>query len=359
MRCPKCGTNIEIRLQDSRQLIVCPVCNARLRPKLSSDGTQQLKQLLNEIARAFPDKTVDIARWDHEKWDDRTALFCAQLGYTNVGTFLQAYGFRVQFTDNEEPDSRKKGTVATIAIVMLLLAMIAVGVTAFAYFLPKTEESSSTGNSEIQVSQDADGHDQAITPPELSTPNTVPNNKKYASVFDAYSEACSIGVNAYREVSMSQSRPTPYFPNCVEAIGYGYYESGYPLYFAYYDVNEDGTDELFIGQSNGQIITLLDMYSYDGNEPVKLFPDISFGSRSNLTVTQNHELVVNGSSGADNPSAEYYWLPTGSCKPQFSHGYCSYAYAGDYPDHTPVDISCWFDYVETTGIHAEFSWSAL
>lgn len=359
MRCPKCGAGIDTKSWEPRQLVICPVCGVRLRLKTSLSNEQQLKLLIGEIAQAFPDGTVDMTRWNHEKWDDRIALFCSQLGYSNVGAFLQAYGFRVRFENQQECRHRRKGTIPLVVTVITVIMVVSVGIFAFRHLSPETEETITSDSSQIQMFEYPQMNDSITQPQKPHSSSTVPNDKKYKRVFDAYDDACSIGVEAYRENSWSQSRPTPYFPNCVDAIAYGYYESGYPLYYAYYDLNEDGTDELFIGQDNGQIITLLDVYSYDGSAPVKLFPDIQFGSRSNLAITSSHELVTSGSSGADNPSAEYYSLPTGSCQPQFLLGYCAFNHAEEYPGYTPVDISCWFDYVETTGIHSEFSWSAL
>lgn len=354
MKCPRCGTQIIVDRLTAGQAITCPGCGSRLQRKKPSAQTQQLKQLLFEITQAYPDRVVDMSRWDHDRWDDRIASVCAQLGCTNLGAFLQAYGFQVLYEhqSKEKPRKRKKSLIAAGVICAGVLAAAAIG---SARLLTRRADPPAP---QMQATENAPG---GSTSPEQApqAAETVSNEQKYRQVFDAYFEACSMGASAYREAVWNHSGGEPYFPNCVDAIGYGYYEGGYPLYYAYFDINEDGTDELFLSQDNGQRIVLLDGYTYDGGSPVKLFPDVAFGSRTELVITDNYELLVTGSSGADNPSAAYYLLPRDSCLPEFSHGYCSFSYAGDYPGYTAVDISDWASYVNTTGIHLEFSWTPL
>lgn len=185
------------------------------------------------------------------------------------------------------------------------------------------------------------------------------NDEKYDAVFAAYKEACTMGVQPYRQWASEQRGQKSFYPNCIDAIGYGYYTDGLPLYYAYYDINGDGTDELFIAQDGNQSLTLLDAYTYHNDEVIKLFPDISLGDRANLYIKADGELLINGSSGADYPLAEYYVLPKDTCQPAFSHGYCPYEYVRKYPGYTPIYTTFWYTYVDTSGIQSEFPWNVL
>ncbi len=51
--------------------------------------------LIKELRETYPDGIVDMARWNHERWDRPAGYLVQKLGYPNGRSFLNAYGFDV------------------------------------------------------------------------------------------------------------------------------------------------------------------------------------------------------------------------------------------------------------------------
>lgn len=79
---------------------------------------------------------------------------------------------------------------------------------------------------------------------------------------------------------------------------------GMELSYALYDLDKNGTPELFIGD-NGHII---DIYLLKDGNLVRPFVDDSFGYRANLSLLTNGKMRLIGSSGASSGTCEYYCI---------------------------------------------------
>ena len=76
----------------------------------------ELQKLLaiffDEIDRAYPDRLIIWAHWDHANWDRKAGALCKVLGYSRGAAFLTAYGYSIDTGDQviparshaEEPD---------------------------------------------------------------------------------------------------------------------------------------------------------------------------------------------------------------------------------------------------------------
>ncbi len=127
---------------------------------------ENIKKLLDvflaDLDKAYPDGVVVWNEWNHEKWDKVAGFLCKNLGYTKGADFLQAYGFEIvqerkpeskpvnkkekepksiekpvnksakQWQDEDyKPRKKKNHTLLIVSIVVLILALMAVGVTLF------------------------------------------------------------------------------------------------------------------------------------------------------------------------------------------------------------------------------------
>lgn len=81
---------------------------------------------------------------------------------------------------------------------------------------------------------------------------------------------------------------------------------GGTLQYAEYDINQDGYDELLIASNSDGYFSIVDIYTTDGENLIRLFGDRSFGYRDNLSILTNGWLYTHGSSGADNVCFEVY-----------------------------------------------------
>ena len=120
LRCPKCGAEIELFNPAPGQIVACSSCGIQLQ---ILEVPQQMKDLLSEIKQVFPDKIIDMSGWDHDRWDDLAAYFCAKQGFGDITTFLQSYGFQVLLDGQEKPKSRKKNSARTVSLTLIVILM--------------------------------------------------------------------------------------------------------------------------------------------------------------------------------------------------------------------------------------------
>lgn len=65
----------------------------------SAEDAQQIQKLLRslmqELDRAYPDRRIDWATWDHNRWDRTAGYLTRKLGYARGSEFLHAYGYDI------------------------------------------------------------------------------------------------------------------------------------------------------------------------------------------------------------------------------------------------------------------------
>ncbi len=81
------------------------------------------------------------------------------------------------------------------------------------------------------------------------------------------------------------------------------YNNQYPdstqLYYSYYDIDGNGTDELLLGtgKPDGSFISYFDVFTTDGTSTYRFFSEDSMGDRTHLTIYTDGTMDKNGSSG--------------------------------------------------------------
>lgn len=84
------------------------------------------------------------------------------------------------------------------------------------------------------------------------------------------------------------------------------------IYYAFYDIDKNGTMELLIaGGENGVSNPSFspwnyDLYSYDGTKVVSVFPEMEFGYRTNFTLYENGVIEVFYSGSAAETGVDFY-----------------------------------------------------
>ena len=86
------------------------------------------------------------------------------------------------------------------------------------------------------------------------------------------------------------------------------------VYYALADLDGNGVEELVIGGGENASANadgspwVYDLYSYDGQQVVSVFPELEFGYRTNLTLHRNGILQVSYSSSAAESGVDVYRL---------------------------------------------------
>ena len=119
----------------------------------------------------------------------------------------------------------------------------------------------------------------------------------YMEIIDQYREAISI----YPE-SQDMGLINQLYSNVNSMLILNQYSwpESYKLYYAYYDIDGNGTNELLIGQGNpdGTGIACCDVFSTDEISAIRFFADRSLGYRSTLTIYSDGTMNLKGSNGA-------------------------------------------------------------
>ena len=84
------------------------------------------------------------------------------------------------------------------------------------------------------------------------------------------------------------------------------------VYYALYDIDGNGTEELVIaGEERGESNTAFspwnyDLYGYDGRNVVRIFPEMEFGYRTNFSLYENGMIEVFYTSSAAESGVDFY-----------------------------------------------------
>lgn len=93
-----------------------------------------------------------------------------------------------------------------------------------------------------------------------------------------------------------------------------------PVYYSFYDVDQNGTKECLIGTMNGtDTPNFYDILGYDGSKVVRLFEDMEFGYRTSFTVYEGGTIGVTWSASAFESGQDYYKIAAdGYCMEQIA-----------------------------------------
>lgn len=148
----------------------------------------------------------------------------------------------------------------------------------------------------------ADGNNEtSIYEPILSQYRDAIANQFYQDILDGNSDAWdSIGTDVNTELLSASRNSDSYF-----------------VYYALNDVDQNGTPELFIGGSDGtNPVSNYDVFCFDGQKPIRLFPEFLFGYRTTFQLKSNGIFMISWSGSAFDSGYEFYRISTDGCSPE-------------------------------------------
>lgn len=147
---------------------------------------------------------------------------------------------------------------------------------------------------------------------ENQTENRQNYQNAYKVIMDEYKSACMDEV--YSELwNSNRKKLEELYPNVSSNITMFYYHCFYPLgrfYYAYYDIDNNGTEELLIGEGDHDyedsiFVNVIDVYAFDGEKAVKLIDNPALGDRSYLAIQTDGTMIEHNSSGASSGSYRF------------------------------------------------------
>ncbi len=113
------------------------------------------------------------------------------------------------------------------------------------------------------------------------------------------------------------------------------------IYYAFYDIDGNGTMELIIaGGENGISNPSFspwnyDLYGYDGTDVVHIFPEMEFGYRTNFSICDNGVIEVFYSGSAAESCVDFYKIGTDGFTPELIDSFTAVSHLeGDEPVFT-------------------------
>ncbi len=96
------------------------------------------------------------------------------------------------------------------------------------------------------------------------------------------------------------------------------------IFYALYDIDGNGTEELIIAGEEGDIGVSnpafapwnYDLYSYDGSKVVSVFPEMEFGYRTNFSLYDNGVIGVSYSGSAAESGTDFYKIGSDGITPE-------------------------------------------
>lgn len=111
------------------------------------------------------------------------------------------------------------------------------------------------------------------------------------------------------------------------------------IYYAFYDIDGNGTMELIIAGGEHAVSEPVftpwnyDLYGYDGTHTVPVFPEMEFGYRTNFSLCENGVIKVFYSSSAAESGIDFYRIGSDGVTPERID---SYTAVGHLEDDKPV-----------------------
>lgn len=112
------------------------------------------------------------------------------------------------------------------------------------------------------------------------------------------------------------------------------------VYYAFHDIDGNGTEELLIagGEHNGEEPASFpwnyDLYGYDGTKPVHIFPEMEFGYRTNYSLYEGVVEVFYSGSAAES-GVDFYKIGPDGFSPELTASFLTVGHLeGDKPVFT-------------------------
>ena len=164
--------------------------------------------------------------------------------------------------NNPRPKQKPLGSGALIAIFLIIAIVSALA----SYFF--------LGNHQRDIKDNESPSSQEEKPNGFQISGD--SKALYAEVLDAYKEYETSG---YRPVSNEYVNSDLYYgePDVENYWDYMWIRVNERIAYAFWDINNDGVEELFVGRTNdrGEYFSIIDVYTFK-NAPTRVFPDFGF-----------------------------------------------------------------------------------
>ena len=220
---------------------------------------------------------------------------------------------------------RKTNKIHIIAIIVLLVTFLLVGC-----------ETNTTGQKQTITDGTEEKKINESSTTKLNN-DELPNEKIdiYNHILEEHSDM--VQNDFYIDLRDSDS----YDSSFGENIGLEIRTHKQNVYYAFYDIDGNGTKELIIaGGENGVASPTFspwnyDLYGYNGHDVVHIFPEMEFGYRTNFSLYENGIIEVFYSSSAAKSGVDFYKIAADGTSTELVDSFATVSHLeGDTPVFT-------------------------
>ena len=205
-------------------------------------------------------------------------------------------------------------------IIGLLLGII-IMIVAF-IILFTTNTISITSNNNTKNTNTKEKTDEQSTTNE---DNTKSDEEKYSKIIGEYRNA--MNDNEFNNSTNIEEK----YPNINDNMMHFYHTDKSPTFnYVYYDINNDNNNELIVGNEK----SIYEIYTYDGNKPIRFFNESCLGERCNAKIYDNGLIYFYGAGGASIHGLDFFKIASdGYSKETFK------SYSVEYDENKNVTIT--------------------
>ncbi len=210
---------------------------------------------------------------------------------------------------------------------------------------PDVIEEETSSNKDLVIENDVKENDvkEANQDKDITNGNDVTDNQKaptentniYDYILTQYSDM--VQNDFYINLRDSDN----YDSSFGEDIGLEIRTHKQDIYYTFYDLDGNGTMELIIAGGEHSVSNPTfspwnyDLYGYDGTNVVHIFPEMSFGYRTNFSLYENGVIEVFYSGSAAESGVDFYRIGTDGFTPELIDSFTTVGHLeGDVPVFT-------------------------
>ena len=210
---------------------------------------------------------------------------------------------------------------------------------------PDVIEEETSSNKDLVIENDVKENDvkEANQDKDITNGNDVTDNQKaptentniYDYILTQYSDM--VQNDFYINLRDSDN----YDSSFGEDIGLEIRTHKQDIYYTFYDIDGNGTMELIIAGGEHSVSNPTfspwnyDLYGYDGTNVVHIFPEMSFGYRTNFSLYENGVIEVFYSNSAAESGVDFYRIGTDGFTPELIDSFTTVGHLeGDVPVFT-------------------------
>ena len=210
---------------------------------------------------------------------------------------------------------------------------------------PDVIEEETSSNKDLVIENDVKENDvkEANQDKDITNGNDVTDNQKaptentniYDYILTQYSDM--VQNDFYINLRDSDN----YDSSFGEDIGLEIRTYKQDIYYTFYDIDGNGTMELIIAGGEHSVSNPTfspwnyDLYGYDGTNVVHIFPEMSFGYRTNFSLYENGVIEVFYSGSAAESGVDFYRIGTDGFTPELIDSFTTVGHLeGDVPVFT-------------------------